>query len=187
MSREWEANRSGNRGERRWGAGEPRHSEQSGPRQPRGREVEGNRERDRGRARARRDDGDQERPRGGTRRADGDREYTLSHERLDVYQAAIELVATSARIIDDLPRGSSFVSDQLRRAALSVPLNIAEGGGKPTDGDRKRFLAIARGSAMECGAILDAGFALQVIERDLHQRAKALVVRLVAMLSKMCR
>jgi hypothetical protein len=35
------------------------------------------------------------------------------------------------------------------------PLNIAEGNGKATDGDRRRFFEIARGSALECGAGLD--------------------------------
>jgi four helix bundle protein len=38
---------------------------------------------------------------------------------------------------------------------MSVPLNIAEGAGKPSTADRARYHGIARGSAMECGALLD--------------------------------
>ena len=38
---------------------------------------------------------------------------------------------------------------------MSVPLNIAEGAGRPTVADRSRYHGIARGSAMECAALLD--------------------------------
>ena len=79
------------------------------------------------------------------------------------------------------------VSDQLRRATLSIPLNIAEGAGKPTDKDRSRFHAIARGSAIECGAIPDLLLLQALVEPQTVHQAKSLLVRLVAMLSKMCR
>lgn len=193
MSREWEANRSGDRGERRWGAREPLHSEQSGPRQPREREVEGSRERDRGRARS--GDGNCEsiksdrgrfRGRGRTELAEGRSAPMLAHERLDVYQVAIEFLALAAQTIEALPRGYSGVSDQLRRASLSVPLNIAEGVGKTTKTDRARFYSIARGSAMECGAVFDALGVMGLVEPKIHERGKQLLVRISSMLTKMC-
>jgi four helix bundle protein len=77
------------------------------------------------------------------------------HEKLDVYQCALRFAALVFQILQQLPRGHSELADQLKRATISIPLNIAEGAGKPTDRDRSRFCAIARGSAMECGAILD--------------------------------
>jgi hypothetical protein len=49
----------------------------------------------------------------------------------------------------------------------------------------KRFLAIARGSAMECAAIVDVGIKLQIIEPKDAQEAKLLLHRIVSMLSKM--
>ena len=74
----------------------------------------------------------------------------------DVYQRAIEFVAYALRIAECLPRGQAPLADQLRRAAVSIPLNIAEGGGRNRESaDRARFRAIARGSAMESGALLD--------------------------------
>jgi len=110
----------------------------------------------------------------------------LYYEKLDVYQLSIQLTAKAVAISDGLPKGYAALSDQLRRAAMSVPLNIAEGVGKTSPQDRARFHGIARGSAMECGAILDVIRILDGAPDPLDQ-AKALVVRIVEMLSKMCR
>jgi four helix bundle protein len=74
----------------------------------------------------------------------------LSYQKLDVYRCAVEFLALVAAILSKLPQGYSFLSDQLKRAATSIPQNIAEGVGKPTEADRSKYLGIARGSAMEC-------------------------------------
>lgn len=111
----------------------------------------------------------------------------LAYEKLDVYQCAIEFFAIAAAIVEALPRGNASLADQLKRAAMSIPLNIAEASGKPTTADRKRFSAIARGSAMECGAILDVCVVLGVADSNEVARAKPLLERIVAMLTKMCR
>ena len=67
-------------------------------------------------------------------------------------------LGVASTLAERVPRGHSALADQLRRAALSVSLNIAEGSGKGTMEDReaRRFYAIARGSALECAAIVDA-------------------------------
>jgi four helix bundle protein len=57
--------------------------------------------------------------------------------------------------IPSLPRGNSALADQWRRAATSIPLNIAEAVGKLSYAERQNRFAIARGEAMECGAIID--------------------------------
>jgi four helix bundle protein len=111
----------------------------------------------------------------------------LSHEKLDVYKCSVELLAQSAKINTEIPRGYSSLSDQLKRAALSIPLNIAEGVGKRTFQDSGRYFAIARGSAMECGAILDACIALSLVGEDKIKPSKILLERIVSMLTKMCR
>jgi hypothetical protein len=54
---------------------------------------------------------------------------SFDHERLDVYQAAIDFVATANTVVESLPRGRSYLADQLNRAAISIPLNVAEGAG----------------------------------------------------------
>jgi four helix bundle protein len=111
----------------------------------------------------------------------------LGYQRLDVYQCAVRLLAHATRLSHDVPKGYSSLGDQLRRAALSVPLNIAEGAGRPTAADGARFYGIARGSAMECGAILDALGAIGSVDDATRHAGLELVVRIVEMLTKMCR
>jgi len=111
----------------------------------------------------------------------------LAHERLDVYQRAIEFLALSVKVLETFPRGHGNLVDQLRRAALSIPLNIAEGVGKNTTDDQRRYFAIARGSAMECAAILDACRILKLVEAAQVEQGKGLLERVVGMLTKMCR
>ena len=111
----------------------------------------------------------------------------LSHARLDVYRCAIEFLALAASILSSLPKGNADLADQLRRASLSVTLNIAEGAGKTTAPDKRKHFAIARGSALECAAILDAAEILQIVDPTVVVRGNALLTRVVAMLTKMAR
>jgi four helix bundle protein len=108
-------------------------------------------------------------------------------QKLDVYRCAVTFLGASSVLAERVPRGHSALADQLRRAALSVPLNIAEGSGKGTMEDReaRRFYAIARGSALECAAIVDAFTALRFIADEEANRAHDLLERVVSMLSRM--
>ena len=83
-------------------------------------------------------------------------EGLFGFEKLDAYQRAVEFLAVAVRVIEGLTAGQHPIADQLRRAALSVPVNVAEGVGRTSAADRRRHYAIARGSAMECAAILNA-------------------------------
>ena len=87
----------------------------------------------------------------------------LSHEKLDVYQKSIQLLTLSCAALNAMPRGYADLSDQLKRASLSVPLNIAEASGRTGSRDNAKHFAIARGSALECGAIFDACKAMQIL------------------------
>ncbi len=113
----------------------------------------------------------------------------LNHEKLDVYQASTEFLAISFSIIQNMPSGYAFLSDQLKRASLSIPLNIAEGNGKftgyPLGADKAKFYHIARGSPTECGAILDAAHIMKVLDSKQWQTGKFLLTRIVSMLCKM--
>jgi four helix bundle protein len=94
---------------------------------------------------------------------------------------------TSSRLLATLPKGNAALADQFRRSALSMPLNIAEGAGRTTEADGARHYAIARGSAMECAAIIDALHVLGLANGEEHGEAVELLGRMVAMLTKLCR
>jgi four helix bundle protein len=111
----------------------------------------------------------------------------MNFRTLEVYQFSLRFLPIAAQIADRLPSKHSGLADQLRRASLSIPLNIAEGTGKTSEPDQRRFYAIARGSAMECAAIMDACSALKLVERAEEEEADRLLLGVVKMLSKMCR
>ncbi|MFW5967559.1 MAG: four helix bundle protein [Persicimonas sp.] len=110
----------------------------------------------------------------------------LGHERLDVYQCSLEFFTIAASAQEDAPRGYGPLADQLRRASTSILLNIAEGCGKVSVDEKARYFAIARGSALESAATLDAFKALGAVEESGYARGKALLGRIVAMLTRMC-
>ena len=110
----------------------------------------------------------------------------LDHERLDVYQAAVQFLALTHGVLQRSPRGNAKIADQLGRASLSISVNIGEGTGKRSKNDRARFYEYSRGSAMECGALFDALRVMELVDEESHAKAKELLVRIVSMLSKMC-
>jgi len=63
----------------------------------------------------------------------------FEHERLDVYRASIDFLAIADQIASTFPQGRSYLRDQLRRAASSISLNIAEGAGEFAPADKARF------------------------------------------------
>src|SRR5436305_3591862 len=111
----------------------------------------------------------------------------LSFQKLDVYRCAVQFLALTAEVSAEVPRGNAALLDQLRRAATSIPLNIAEAAGRTGIADAVRAYAIARGSAMECAAALDALLVLKVIDDVAHDRGIELLGRVVAMLTRLCR
>jgi len=79
----------------------------------------------------------------------------LSFERLIVWQKSLVFAKKLVIIANELPHKYQYsFSDQLRRAALSVPSNIAEGAGRRSKNDMSNFYGIARGSVYESVNIL---------------------------------
>ena len=106
---------------------------------------------------------------------------TMLHFRtLDVYRCATSFVPIAYGLAELL---DAQMANQLRRAALSIGLNIAEGTGR-FDRDQRKFLITARGSALECGAVLDAMRSLGIQDARCEQ-GDALLHRIVSMLTKM--
>lgn len=110
----------------------------------------------------------------------------FDHEKLDVYQEAIDFCGWVGGFLDKIS-GKTAARDQLDRASTSIPLNIAERNGKFSARDRARFIEIARGSALECAASLDVLVARRFTTMEDVRAAKEHLVRLVQMLVGMLR
>jgi len=106
------------------------------------------------------------------------------HEKLTVYQRALEFAAWSQNLIDSLTKKTS-TRDHLERAGDSVALNIAEGNGKFSQKDRARFFQIAHGSALECAGCLDLLVARRCCENEAIVQGKLLLEEIVKMLFAM--
>ncbi len=111
----------------------------------------------------------------------------LDHERLDVYQVARELSREVNRVTAKARKKSERrdLLNQIFRATASLPLNIAEGSGEESIGRKAYFYRIARGSATEISAALDHLVDVEMIKEEDTKVAKALLVRIVAMLYKL--
>jgi four helix bundle protein len=105
----------------------------------------------------------------------------FSHEKLEVYQQALQFVAWLSPILEGSTRFGD-VKDQLDRASTSIPLNIAEGNGKFSAKDRLRFFDHAHGSALECAAGLDTLVAKSKLTREQVHEGKVILQNVVRML-----
>ena len=108
----------------------------------------------------------------------------MKYSETTIYQRSLELVRIVRGVIARLPPGYAFLADQLRRAVSSIPLNFAEGAGKLTARDRRRYFISARGSAYEVAAALDVGLNFGVIADQPCSHGKEICDHLAAMLSK---
>ena len=108
----------------------------------------------------------------------------MKHTDTRIYRRSIELAELTADLIEHLPRGYAALADQLRRAAMSVPLNFAEGCGKQHPKDRRRYFFIARGSANEVAAAIDVARAFRVIDDETHRRGTDIADHIAAMLGR---
>ena len=85
-------------------------------------------------------------------------------EKLDVYQKSVSFATKSYQLCRHIHDRN--IKDQLQRAALSIPLNIAEGNGKFTSKEKSQFFRIARGSLFECIPLLQICHNLKYIPCD---------------------
>jgi four helix bundle protein len=111
----------------------------------------------------------------------------FDHEKLDVYKVAVEFVILSNEITEQLPRGKSYLADQLQRASSSISLNIAEGAGEFSSSEKCRFYRMAKRSATECAGILDLCVRLKLTDELKYSKGRELLLRIVAMLTRMAK
>ncbi|HUI05896.1 MAG TPA: four helix bundle protein [Verrucomicrobiae bacterium] len=107
---------------------------------------------------------------------------------LDVWRLGQELAVIVYRLTAPFPREERYgLTDQVRRAAVSIPANLAEGCGRAGDADFARFVQIAFGSACELESLLllcqELAF-LKATDHDMTQSKLSSVKRMLAALLK---
>ena len=113
-------------------------------------------------------------------------EAVLAHKRLDVYQVALQFLEIAVSLSKRLPRTKGQLGDQLSRASEGIVLCIAEGtGAEFRSADQKRYFRSARGSALECSAILDVCRLKGIGSHEVLAEGRGYLVRIVQMLTKL--
>src|SRR6266496_769326 len=91
----------------------------------------------------------------------------LNHKSLEVYKAIRELTKEVYALSINLPSEEKFnMVQQMRRAALSVKLNLAEGSTRKSVNERKRYFEVSRGSVVEIDAVFETAVDLNYYKED---------------------
>lgn len=96
------------------------------------------------------------------------------HERLEVWQSAVDFVVTVYKETERFPTEERFgLTSQIRRAAVSIAANIAEGAGRDSAKEFGHFLSNAQGSASELATELLIAHRLSFLKTDVYTRLSA--------------
>jgi four helix bundle protein len=110
----------------------------------------------------------------------------LQHKNLNVWKLSIKLTADIYRLTRELPKEERFgLISQIRRAAVSISSNIAEGAARSSPKERHRFYEIARSSLVEIDTQLEISCVLGFIPEKQNSNLEEKMNHLFAMLSNM--
>lgn len=99
--------------------------------------------------------------------------YPFNFERLEVWKDARELVRKIYQLTESFPKTEEFgIKSQVRRAAMSICLNLAEGAGRRSRKDQARFYKYAYGSLMETAAALIIAEDLSFLETEIQTKLR---------------
>ena len=108
----------------------------------------------------------------------------LAHTKMDIFQCSRELALTCYKLTKQFPDVERFgMVHQIRRAALSVHLNISEGCSRRSLTERKRYYEISRGSVIEVDIALDIALELNYSSLEEMKSTGNLIIRAFSMLS----
>ena len=107
-----------------------------------------------------------------------------SYKNLEAYKESKTLVKQIYELLKKFPREEQYaLSDQLRRAVISIPSNIAEGSGRNSQKDQAHFYNIAYGSLLEVFSQLDVACDLGYISQEEFNQLELLINEEAKMLS----
>ena len=110
----------------------------------------------------------------------------LSHKKLDVYQIALKLLEEVYNATRLFPKEELFVlTAQLRRSAISVCSNVAEGAARISRAEKKRFYEIARSSVVEIDTQFEIALLQQYVKKEQIRELEMHLESVFRMLSKM--
>jgi len=110
----------------------------------------------------------------------------LSHTKLDVFSVSKSFVIDCYKETKSFPSEEKFAMiSQIRRAALSVHLNVAEGCSRKSLAERRRFYEIARGSLIEVDTAIDIAIELGYTTKQKLSELGKLMIRAFQLISKM--
>lgn len=110
----------------------------------------------------------------------------LAHTKLTVYQSSRALALACYKVTKKLPPEERFaMGSQIRRAALSVHLNVAEGSSRKSVAERNRYYEIARGSVIEIDAAIEVAFEIGYVGMDILQPLGDEIIKTFKLLSGM--
>ena len=113
-------------------------------------------------------------------------EAKYSYKNLDVYKESKVLVMMVYKLLKQFPKEEQYaLCDQLRRAVISIPSNVAEGSGRTSMKDQAHFIEIAFGSLMEVDCQMDIAHDLGYITQNELDAICLQISRIAAMLSVM--
>lgn len=108
------------------------------------------------------------------------------YEKLTVWQKSMDLVEEVYRLTDKFPRAELYgLVSQMRRCAVSIPSNIAEGSRRKTSKDFSQFLAIAFGSGSELETQNKIALRLKFLKEPEYQKIDTLLQEIMKMLNKL--
>ena len=103
---------------------------------------------------------------------------------LKVWQKSMDLTIEIYSLVKNLPREELYsLSDQMRRAVVSIPSNIAEGAGRNSEKDFVRFLAQARGSLWELSTQLEICERLNYLDKRQTEVAVGTIIEIGKMIN----
>ena len=109
-----------------------------------------------------------------------------SYKNLEVYKESKTLVKQVYAFIRKFPREEQYaLCDQLRRAVISIPSNLAEGSGRTSAKDQAHFFEMAFGSLMEVDCQIDIAYDLDYVSSDEHEEVSLQISQVAALLSGM--
>ncbi len=111
-------------------------------------------------------------------------EPKYSYKNLDVYKESKALVKMVYSLLKKFPKEENYaLCDQLRRAVISVPSNLAEGSGRVSAKDQAHFLEMAFASLQEVECQMDVAHDLDYITKEEFAAINTQISRVAAMLS----